>query len=200
MSFSQRGIFPSKKTVDTVNSDTVEHYVIVPTGDVESYITAPAKEIAVEFNDIIDIAKHDIAFLTTNNNNVSQTIFFTGYSGNSDDAPVSSQTLANLITDLAAKPLTSKISLHISGHGTPGSNGCVGMGFDDDKHFNFRLSAQALFDQLETAGFDQLKNHRMDIIFRCCNTAYVTLNPHKKADQQCAKPAPFVSSSSGKHR
>jgi len=143
--------------------------VLAPTQPSSFYQVKP-KDLDKEFGELQRMAEADVKFQAgLEPNNVHPQVVYTGYSG----GQYADTALSSRIDALVFEPKNTKVHFIVTGHGSPGVQGKIGMG--DVAVFDHRLTAAEFVQVLSDAGIKRLKKLDLHFTFRCCNSAYVPL-------------------------
>jgi hypothetical protein len=153
-------------------------FVLAPTRD--AYLNANSKDLANELDELEEMAKKDITYLTDiEKANVCPKVIYTGYSGGKG----TDTALSDCFIALSGLQKNTKITFVLTAHGSPGIKGKIGMGYDEDGKPDYRLTAPMLGDLLKKKDIKKLKKLDLHFIFRSCNSAYVPLDRYTKVSR-----------------
>ena len=145
-------------------------FVVAPTRS--SYDEENERDVRSELGELTTMAEKDIAFLKSQHVNVCLDVLYTG-------AP-SSAALAKYLEALSSSNPQTPKEIVFTAHGSPGRNGKIGMGYDQQDKPDYRVNAMELVKLLQSLGIEALYKHRLHFYFRCCNSAYAVIDCFKK--------------------
>jgi hypothetical protein len=144
--------------------------VVAPTR--RSYPVKDASDVRTELVELEAMVGKDIQFLSSQQDHVCRDVLHTGAPGN---AALAAQLRA--MSDSAPETIKEIV---FTAHGSPGRNGKIGMGYDQDGKPDYRVNAAELVEILKSLDIKALFEHRLHFYFRCCNSAYANIDCQKK--------------------
>jgi hypothetical protein len=144
--------------------------VVAPTR--RSYPVKDASDVRTELVELEAMVSKDIQFLSSQQDHVCRDVLHTG-------APDSTALTEELRAMSNSAPETIK-EIVFTAHGSPGRNGKIGMGYDQEDKPDYRVNAAELVEILKSLGIEALLGHQLHFYFRCCNSAYANIDCQKK--------------------
>ncbi|HLM48035.1 MAG TPA: hypothetical protein VK458_29495, partial [Myxococcaceae bacterium] len=138
-------------------------FVIAPTQG--AYLADTKKtEFKGELSELQEMCRKDITLLSKTSDKVCPDIVYTGYPG-----------MGELGSCFEAMSGSETLHFVFTGHGSPGTGGKIGMGYDQTDKPDWRLTVDGLVKILHKRNVWRIRLRPVHFWFRCCNSAYSPL-------------------------